>query len=386
MESKILPFTEKYRACLHTFVLGGSDLEPARALGQKALAAGMEMLDVVKAHEKAVSIESQVNDPGLSPARLIKRAGLFFAQVITPIEATHRQAQEAAVRLNKLIQALDKRTKELATSNQELKAEVRRRAKIERALKKSERHYTILLEESELLQEQLRYVSRQILSAQEDERKRISRELHDQIAASLMGINIELSGLRNEATGNNRILRRKIARTQRLVQESVKVIHAFARDLRPAALDDLGLIPALHSFAKAFSKQTGIQVRLKIFAGVEELDNPKRTVLYRVTQEAMTNVLKHAKASQVQVNIGKRDGAVILSIHDDGKSFQVERLMYSRANKRLGLLGMRERVEMVGGNFRVQSARGKGTIVHASIPMENIRSNGGPVKTQAYGK
>ncbi len=309
-------------------------------------------------------------------AGLINRAGSFFAEVILPIEGKHRGAREAAVRLSDLIRTLSKRTMELVVSNQELKKEIERRGEIEAALKKSERHYTQLLAESGVLQEQLRYLSRQILSAQEEERKRISRELHDRIAASLTEINLDLTALGSEAAGYNQALKRRIARTQRLVQNSVEVIHAFARDLRPTALDDLGLIPALHSFAKNFLKQTGIRVRLKVFAAVEELDSSKRTVLFRVTQEALTNVLKHARASEVEVNIAKLDGAVTLSIQDNGRSFQVERLLYSPENKRLGLLGMRERVEMVGGSFRVQSARGQGTTIHASIPLDNTRGNG----------
>jgi signal transduction histidine kinase len=376
MKSERVQFEKKYRAALRQYLQGKSELKRALPLGQMAMGGGLEMLEVARIHEEALSAEMNSRGPGLNPARLIRKAGLFFAEVITPIEGTHRGAREAAARLNKLLQTLRKRTLELSRSNKELKAEVERRANIEAALKKSERHYTQLLKESARLQEQLRYLSRQILSTQEEERKRISRELHDQIAASLTGINLELNALRNEASGNNRILKRKIARTQQMVQRSVEMIHAFARDLRPTALDDLGLIPALHSFAKGFFEQSGIRVRLKVFAAVEELENSKRTILYRVTQEALTNVLKHAKASKVEVSIAKRDEAVSLSIQDDGKSFEVERLLYSAKNKRLGLLGMRERVEMVGGSFRVQSAPGEGTTIHASIPIHSHHSNG----------
>ena len=383
MKSKLSRFSSQYRAGLRGYLRGNSDLESARALGRQAAALRLEMLEIARIHEHSLGAETELSGPGPGAqprAGLIKRAGSFFAKVILPIEGKHRGAREAAVRLNDLIQTLSKRTMELAVSNQELRKEIERRGEIEAALKKSERHYTQLLAESGLLQEQLRYLSRQILSAQEEERKRISRELHDRIAASLTGINLELNALRNEATGNNQALRRKIARTQRLVQNSVEVIHEFARDLRPTALDDLGFIPALHSFTKNFLKQTGIRVRLKVFAAVEKLDNSKRTVLYRVTQEALTNVLKHAQASEVEVDIRKLGDAVALSIRDNGRSFQVERLLYSHENKRLGLLGMRERVEMVGGSFRVQSARGQGTTVHASIPLDNTRGNGSTVR------
>ncbi len=116
-----------------------------------------------------------------------------------------------------------------------------------------------MLEQSDHLQEQLRRLSRQILSAQEDERKKISRELHDVIAQTLTGINVRLATLKKEAALNTKGLDRNIARTQRLVEKSVDIVHQFARELRPAVLDDLGLIPALHSFVKIFSKRTGIR-------------------------------------------------------------------------------------------------------------------------------
>ena len=152
------------------------------------------------------------------------------------------------------------------------------------------------------------------------------------------------------------------------MEKSVDIVHQFARDLRPAVLDDLGLIPALHSFVKNFSKRTRIPVHLKAFAEVEELDIAKRTVLFRVAQEAFTNVARHAQASRVEVNIQKLPTLVCMKIKDDGKSFQVDRVMHGKGSKRLGLLGMRERLEMVGGSFDVQSTPGKGTTITAQIP------------------
>jgi len=255
----------------------------------------------------------------------------------------------------------------LAASNEELTLEIAQRKAVEAALKKSERHYGLLLAESERLQEQLRQLSRQILLAQEDERKRISRELHDVIAQTLTGINVRLAALKKEASFNSKHLDRDIARTQRLVEKSVNIVHEFARELRPAVLDDLGLIPALHSFVKLFSKRTRIHVRLQVFAGVEELDIAKRTVLFRVAQEALTNVSRHAHAGRVEIDIRKVPAGVGMKIKDDGRSFSVERQL-AKGSKRLGLLGMRERVEMVGGVFCIESAPGKGTTVMVEIP------------------
>jgi signal transduction histidine kinase len=244
---------------------------------------------------------------------------------------------------------------------------------VEKALKKSEQYSRQLLAESLVLQRQSRNLSRQILVAQEEERKRISRDLHDQVAQALVGINVHLTTLTQQATVESKGLKQKIARTQRLVEKSVNIVHRFARELRPTVLDDLGLIPALHSFMKSFTKRTGIHIRFTtITTGrIEQLDNATRTVLYRVAQEALTNVARHAQASLVEVNIEKLPNAICLKIKDNGKSFQVDRVLHAKKNTRLGLLGMRERVEMVGGSFGVESAPGKGTTIRAQIPFNN---------------
>jgi signal transduction histidine kinase len=227
------------------------------------------------------------------------------------------------------------------------------------------------------MQEQLRHLSRQVLSTQEEERKKISRELHDVIAQTLTGINVRLAALKKEGTSNTRGLERSIARTQRLVQESVDIVHRFARKLRPTVLDDLGLIPALHAFMKNFRAETGIQVSLSAFTAVERLDGDKRTVLYRVAQEALTNVARHAQASRAEVKLQKLDGAVCMTITDDGKGFRTEGVGHTKKGKRLGLLGMKERLEIVGGNFTVASAPGKGTTVLAQIPLIDRTSGRG---------
>ena len=107
------------------------------------------------------------------------------------------------------------------------------------------------------------------------------------------------------------------------------------------------------------------------------MNNDKRTVLYRVAQEALTNVARHAQASRVEVNIQKLPAAICMKIKDNGKCFQVERVLHAKKSKRLGLLGMRERLEMVGGNFAVKSAPGKGTTILAQIPLMIARAGGG---------
>ncbi len=262
-----------------------------------------------------------------------------------------------------------RRMEALAVTNRRLRREIVRRQAVEEALKQSEQHQSRLLEQSRDMQEQLRHLSHQILQAQEEERKRISRELHDEITQTLVGINVHLETLAREATINPRALKQKIARTQRLVGESVNIVHQFARELRPTTLDDLGLIATLHSFMKDFMKRTGIRVHFTTFAAVEQLDSASRTVLYRVVQSALTNVAQHARASRVKVSLRKLPDAVGMEITDNGKSFDVERVLHARKNRHLGLLGMRERVEMVGGNLTVASAPGQGTTIGARIPL-----------------
>jgi PAS domain S-box-containing protein len=254
------------------------------------------------------------------------------------------------------------RVEGLATANRELKLEIVHREMAEAALKKSET-------EARLMQEQLRHLSHQLLLTQEDERKRISRELHDEIVQTLVGINVHLSSLTVKDPVDVANLRAKIARTQRLVEKSVEIVHRFARELRPTVLDDLGLIPALQSYIKEFTQRTKIPIRFSACAEVEQLDGTKRTVLFRVAQSILANVDKHARARQVNVSIRKLEDAISLEIHDDGKSFDVHRVLLATRHKRLGLLGSRERIEMVGGRFSIESAPRKGTTIRADVPI-----------------
>jgi PAS domain S-box-containing protein len=285
-------------------------------------------------------------------------------------DITERKEREGALRtaqlkLNEHATRLEflvtERTAELTATNRHLTAAVAATAQGRRELR-------TLFEESEFMQKKLRSLTRKVLSAQEDERRRISRELHDDVVQALVGINVELAALGQSGALSPRALKAKLAHTRRLVEKSVNSVHQFARELRPALLDDLGLIPALHSYTKQVAKRGKLRIRLTAFAGVEALDGAKRTVLYRVVQEALTNVVRHAQAKIVEVRITAIPRGVRLVVHDDGKSFRVAQALSARTNQRLGLLGLRERVEMVGGTVNVESAPGEGTAVRAEIP------------------
>jgi signal transduction histidine kinase len=224
------------------------------------------------------------------------------------------------------------------------------------------------------MQKKLRQLTRQIITAQEEERKMISRELHDDVVQTLVGINVELSALSKGASVGLHAMKAKIARTQRLVENSVNEVHRFARELRPAVLDDLGLIPALDAYTKNLAEREKIKIQMTAFGGVEALGSAKRTVLFRVAQEALTNVARHAQASQVRMSITEISGAIQMEISDNGKSFHVGKALTARNPHRLGLVGMRERVEMVGGTLIIDSAPGQGTTVRAEIPFNREKN------------
>ncbi len=337
------------------------------------MAAGLGTMDLTRIHGQSLAaLVSPNTHPGTQNG-VFHRAQTFFAGAIAPIEETHCAAMESNVRLSQLNQEMGLRTVDQAALSRQLKREIARRKAAEKALGRSEEHYGQVLEQSRRMQERLRHLSHQILFAQEEERKEISRQLHDEITQTLTGINVHLATLKMEAAVNTKGLKKKITSTQRLVEKSMKTVHRFARELRPMLLDDLGLIPALRSYLRDLAKRTGLRVYFASFTAgrFEGLDNVRRTVLYRVAQEALTNVARHAHASEVRVGLRRLRGAIRMDIKDNGRSFQAQRMLSATNRKRLGLLCMRERIEMVGGTFTIESKPGQGTTIRAEVPFGN---------------
>jgi len=263
-----------------------------------------------------------------------------------------------------------KRADELARTNAELQREIDRRLVVETSLRRSEEELNRLLEQSHQMGKQLRDLSHRLLRVQEEERNRISRELHDDIAQVLIGIQVHMQALVVGEPSSLDDFKKRLARTQRLVGESVERVQRFARDLRPAMLDDIGLVAALRTHIKTFSAETKIPVSFRASSGVDVLGKAERTVLFRVALSALSNVIQHARATRVKVSIRNVKGAIRLEVHDDGISFQADQAAPSDGRKRLGLLGMRERLTMVGGVLTIASAPGKGTTVRAELPLD----------------
>lgn len=265
---------------------------------------------------------------------------------------------------------VQRRLAAMLAANREANRDIARRRVVEASLRKSELAQRALLKASGLLQAQLRHLTRDIITAQEAERKKISRELHDDVMQTLVGINTALGALGKRATIDPATLRRNIAQTHRLVKNALLTVHRFARNLRPAVLDDFGLIPALQAYSRELAARKKFHICLTAPEDLPALDNSKQTVLFRVAQEALANVARHARATRVWLRIAQIAGVVRIDIHDNGKSFRVRAVLAPGKNKRLGLLGMRERVEMVGGRLTITSSPRHGTLVRAEIPVE----------------
>jgi len=229
MKEKLISLSQRYVAALRKHLKAGSaaSLQPALKLGRQAVIFGLETLELARIHEQALIILKLSGDDNA----MIKRAETFFIEATAPIVETHHAALQSKIHLNRLNETLSRRTTELVAANRQLRRGVARRKSVEAALKKSGKRYGRLLNESLQLQEGLRRLTHQVLAAQEDERRNISRELQDEIAQTLLGINVRLLSLKQEAQGNTKGLKKEIARTQELVLKSAKSVRRVAREV-----------------------------------------------------------------------------------------------------------------------------------------------------------
>src|SRR5439155_8259788 len=222
----------------------------------------------------------------------------------------------------------------------------------------------VLQDHRQLLQK----MSEQVLAAQEDERKRIARELHDETAQALTTLLIRLKILEKSRTATE--MRRQIDELRELTAQTLEAVRKLAVELRPATLDDLGLLAALEAYTESYRSRMPLRVSFSA-EGFEDRDGrlpPQiELVLYRVVQEALTNVAKHAGADDVRVELVRRTDEVIAAVEDDGQGFDVEDMMRLR-ERGLGLFGMQERLALVGGQPVIGSTPGLGTRIHARVP------------------
>ncbi len=230
MKQKPICLSQRYVTALRKHLRQGpqASLQPARGLGRVAVALGLETLDLARIHEAAFATLATTG----SGRGVLKRAALFFAEAITPIEETHRAARRDQGELKRLNEALSRRTLELAAANDQLQRGIARRNRVEAALTKSSEHYARSLKESLQRQVGLRQLTHRVLAGQEEERLKFSTELQDEIAQMLLGINVRLLSLKQEARSNTKGLKNEIASTQRLVVKSTQSMRRLAREFK----------------------------------------------------------------------------------------------------------------------------------------------------------
>lgn len=217
----------------------------------------------------------------------------------------------------------------------------------------------------------LKSLSEQLINAQEEERKRISRELHDEIGQALVAICINLDVIENQDTLPEPTMRKRFHDLKSLVQKSIDDVHRISYDLRPYLLDDFGLVSTIRWYTETFRDRTGIDVRLTIQGDERKLSPDVETLIYRVTQEALTNVSKHAEAKNVGLLLQYETGLVTLTVEDDGKGFEqrVNMKQGTCKGRGLGLFGMKERVVVYGGELSIESKVGLGCKLHVQVPI-----------------
>jgi two-component system, NarL family, sensor histidine kinase UhpB len=225
----------------------------------------------------------------------------------------------------------------------------------------------------EALDEASRIRASQIIQAQEQERQRIARELHDETSQVLTSLLISLTLL--EESVETQEARERIADTRTLAHSTLRAIRNLSIDLRPSALDDLGLLPALRWYVKEYQKKCSIDVEFHATGFKERLPAEMETALYRIVQECLTNTAKHANANRVTISLKEETDRVYARITDDGKGFDYEALLKTPGQERgLGLAGMHERAVLLDGTLNIHSTSERGTIIEVSIPLTSLRT------------
>ncbi len=226
-----------------------------------------------------------------------------------------------------------------------------------------------LLEQMTWARTQLRQLAGRVVQAQEEERRRIARELHDEVGQALTGLKLNLAVLEGLLPDRPAAIHEQLADSHALLESTMEEIRGLALELRPAALDDLGLVPALRGYVDGFIKRTGLEVTSDFDATIGRLPERMETALYRIVQETTTNIVRHAAARHVRVVLRTDGDEVYACVADDGRGFDTaRRLRAAVVEGRMGLLGIQERVAVLGGRVKITAAPGDGTRVEVYLP------------------
>jgi signal transduction histidine kinase len=235
-----------------------------------------------------------------------------------------------------------------------------------RRLSTLERHAASLQLKTEQDSRRMRHLSQKLVRAQEQERRSLSRELHDEIGQMLTGIQMEFNNLRTFRATDAKMFDEHFESGTTLIERTLSAVRDMARGLRPSMLDDFGLPPALEWQAREFSRRSGIPVHVQIDGILDDLSEEVRTCLFRVAQETITNCARHSEATEVRITVNRGPAMIVLTVQDNGKGFDV--YQHPKGGG-LGLLGIQERVRELAGNVSILSQPNTGTLLRVEIPV-----------------
>lgn len=312
--TRVASFEEQYCCALSEYAahVGEAALGRAYELGRRAATEGMSLVEIASLHHRALLRLLREANLEKRRTKLLEVSAPFLAEVMSPYEMAHRGFRDSVTGLQKLNETL------------------------------------------------------------EEEIKRIAHAVHDEAGQLLVAVHLAVADISRTLPDSQRD---KLARIEELLNQVESQLRRYSHELRPTVLDDLGWIPAIRFLADAVSNRAGLPIRVSAHAD-DRLPSPVEIALYRIVQEALTNVTRHAKAKRVSIRVRREGSALCCSIEDDGTGFDVRAIQSNRQNHGLGLLGIRERLAAIGGSLQIDSSPGRGTSLLIKIPVKQVSQHG----------
>jgi signal transduction histidine kinase len=306
-------FEEEYRSAFGQYTQRGGESALGRAyeLGRRAINEKKSLMEIASLHHQVLRGRLAGADGGSRHQKLLAAAAEFLAETLSPYEMAHRGVQDAIAALRQLNETL------------------------------------------------------------EEEIKRIAYAVHDEAGQLLVAVHLALADVARELPKPQK---EQVGRIEELLNQVEKQLRRYSHELRPTVLDDLGWIPAIRFLAEGVTKRANLRIQIKTtVAG--RLPSPIEIALYRIVQEALTNAVRHSKASRVWIRVGRKNRIFCCSIEDDGVGFDVRAAQSAGKRRGLGLIGMQERLNAIGGTLSIESTRGRGTRLLIQLPVETTNAN-----------
>src|SRR5580658_8725153 len=302
------PFEEEHRAAFDEYTRLGGEAALGRAyeLGRRAINEKKSLLEIASLHHQALHGKLASEEGAARHRKLLVAAAEFLGETLSPYEMAHRGVQDAIVALRQLNETL------------------------------------------------------------EEEIKRIAYAVHDEAGQLLVAVHLALAEVAHELPKPQK---EQVGRIQELLSQVEKQLRRYSHELRPTVLDDLGWIPAIRFLAEGVTKRANLRIQIKTTV-TGRLPGPIEIALYRIVQEALTNAVRHSKASRVWIRVGRKNRIFCCSIEDDGVGFDVRAVPSDGQPRGLGLIGMQERLNGIGGTLSIDSARGRGTRLLIQLPAD----------------